>query len=116
MPASLAAVPILFAQPSNWAVEPPTGPTTMTALNAGWPVQLELEPSVASDTPTPGAPGAGVSDATDGSSSNCTGQPAFKAVIVVGPVGGSTAQFEGWANKIGTAASDAGMNVCKVYT
>ena len=77
-----------------------------------------IVPSVrAAEVPTtPSAPAAGVSDATDGSSSNCTGQPAFKAVIVVGPVGGSTGQFEGWANKIGTAATDAGMNVCKVYT
>jgi flagellar hook assembly protein FlgD len=65
---------------------------------------------------TPAASTAEISDATDGSSSYCTGQPTFKAVIVVGPVGGSTSQFEGWANKIASAASDAGMHVCKVYT
>ena len=65
---------------------------------------------------TPDASAADVSDATDGSSSNCTGQPAFKVVIVVGPVGSATSQFEGWANKIATAASTAGMAVCKVYT
>ena len=65
---------------------------------------------------TPAGPAADISDATDGSSSNCTGQPAFKAVVVVGPVGSATSQFEGWANKIASAASDAGMHVCKVYT
>ncbi len=55
-------------------------------------------------------------DAMDGSGSACTGQPAFKAVIVVGPVGGETTRFKGWADEIAAAAKDAGMAVCKVYT
>lgn len=55
-------------------------------------------------------------DATDGSGSACTGRPAFKAVIVVGPVGGQTTRYKAWANEIATAAKDAGMSVCKVYT
>lgn len=64
-------------------------------------------------TPVPTSQGL---DAADGSSAACTGRPAFKAVIVVGPVGGSTAQYKRWANEIATAARDAGMAVCKVYS
>jgi hypothetical protein len=55
-------------------------------------------------------------DAVDGTSSACTGRPPFKAVIVVGPVGSATSSFKGWADEIATAARDAGMSVCKVYT
>jgi hypothetical protein len=55
-------------------------------------------------------------DASDGSGSACTSRPAFKAVIVVGPVGGETSRFKAWADEIATAAKDAGMSVCKVYT
>ncbi|MCY7418578.1 MAG: hypothetical protein LH650_08805, partial [Chloroflexi bacterium] len=66
--------------------------------------------------PTTPARAADVSDATNGSGTICTGQGAYKVVIVVGPVGSSTARFTDWANKIGTAATNAGMNVCKVYT
>ena len=55
-------------------------------------------------------------DAADGTASACTGRPAFKAVIVVGPVGSSTDPYKAWANEIATAARDAGMAVCKVYT
>ncbi|MEZ4597374.1 MAG: hypothetical protein R3C32_11480 [Chloroflexota bacterium] len=55
-------------------------------------------------------------DAADGSGDACTGQPAFKAVIVVGPVGGETTRFKAWADEIATAARDAGMSVCKVYS
>ncbi len=55
-------------------------------------------------------------DATDGTNAACTGQPPFKATIVVGPVGSSTSRFKTWANEIATAAKSAGMNVCKVYS
>ena len=55
-------------------------------------------------------------DAVDGSGSACTGRPAYKAVIVVGPVGGQTARFKDWADQIASAARAAGMSVCKVYT
>lgn len=55
-------------------------------------------------------------DAVDGSGSACTGRPAFKAVIVVGPVGGQTARFKDWADQIASAATAAGMSVCKVYS
>jgi hypothetical protein len=55
-------------------------------------------------------------DAADGSGSACTGRPPFKAVIVVGPVGGATARFRSWANEIASAAKAAGMAVCKVYS
>jgi hypothetical protein len=55
-------------------------------------------------------------DAADGSSSACTSRPPFKAVIVVGPVGGETSRFKAWADEIATAAKAAGMAVCKVYT
>lgn len=55
-------------------------------------------------------------DASDGTDSACTGRPAFKAVIVVGPVGGETGRFKTWANEIATAAKRAGMSVCKVYS
>ncbi len=61
-------------------------------------------------------PTAEITDATDGTGSACTGQPAFKAVIVLGPVGTATTQFTGWADKIAASARDAGMSVCKVYT
>jgi hypothetical protein len=63
--------------------------------------------------PLPTSPGL---DAADGTSSACTGRPAFKAVIVVGPVGGQTDRYTRWANQIATAARDAGMAVCKVYS
>lgn len=55
-------------------------------------------------------------DAVDGSGSACTGRPAYKAVIVVGPVGGETKRFKAWADEIASAARAAGMSVCKVYT
>jgi hypothetical protein len=61
-------------------------------------------------------PATAVSDASDGTGSACTGRPPFKAVIVVGPVGSSTARYKAWADEIATAARDAGMSVCKVYT
>jgi flagellar hook assembly protein FlgD len=66
--------------------------------------------------PTHPAVAADITDATDGSSSACTGRPAFKAVIVLGPLGGSSSRYLGWANKIAAAAADAGMAVCKVYS
>ncbi|MBX3028530.1 MAG: PASTA domain-containing protein [Chloroflexi bacterium] len=55
-------------------------------------------------------------DATDGTNAACTSQPAFKATIVVGPVGSATARFKTWANEIAAAAKAAGMKVCKVYS
>jgi hypothetical protein len=55
-------------------------------------------------------------DAADGTSSACTSRPPFKAVIVVGPVGASTDRYRRWANQIASAARDAGMAVCKVYS
>lgn len=66
--------------------------------------------------PTTTPPAASVSDATDGSMSACVNKPAYKAVIVVGPVGSSTSRFTTWANGIASAAKAAGMQVCKVYT
>ena len=62
------------------------------------------------------SPGTDTADAADGTSSACTSRPPFKAVIVVGPVGSDTTRFRSWANQIATAARDAGMAVCKVYT
>jgi hypothetical protein len=56
------------------------------------------------------------SDAPDGTMSACVKQPAFKAVIVVGPVGNSTSRFITWADQIASAAKAAGMQVCKVYS
>jgi len=50
IPASRAAVAISFAHALYRSVYPPTGPTTMTALNAGRPVHAELVPSGAWDT------------------------------------------------------------------
>jgi len=70
----------------------------------------------ASTLPPAATPDTGTFDASDGTGSACTGQPAFKAVIVVGPVGGETSRFKAWADEIATAAKDAGMSVCKVYT
>ncbi len=66
--------------------------------------------------PATSAPASQTLDAVDGSGSACTGQPAFKAVIVVGPVGSQTSRFKSWADEIATAARDAGMSVCKVYS
>ena len=73
-------------------------------------------PVSAAVTRTSTAPAADIADATDGTGSACTGQPAFKAVIVLGPVGSATSQFQGWADKIAASAKAAGMSVCKVYT
>ena len=92
-----------------------------TALAAILALPLLLSASVlsgvrASVIPPASAPATDTADAADGTSSACAGRPPFKAVIVVGPVGGETAQFRGWANEIATAARDAGMAVCKVYT
>ncbi len=69
----------------------------------------------AAEPPAPPVQGS-TSEATDGSGSNCTGQPAYKAVIVVGPVGSMTTKFKTWADQIAASATAAGMNVCKVYT
>lgn len=74
-----------------------------------------LSGASAAALPGPSAPTRTL-DAPDGSGSACTGRPAYKAVIVVGPVGGQATRFKAWADEIAAAAKDAGMSVCKVYT
>lgn len=64
----------------------------------------------------PELPPVALPQSTDGTAAACTGQPPFKATIVVGPVGSATSSFRAWADEIATAASAAGMNVCRVYT
>ena len=64
----------------------------------------------------PSVTASSAADAPDGTSSACTSRPPFKAVIVVGPVGGQTDRYKRWADQIAAAARDAGMAVCKVYT
>ncbi|MBX3029957.1 MAG: PASTA domain-containing protein [Chloroflexi bacterium] len=90
----------------------------MAALAALFLASSALTTSVqaAAEPPSAPPPQGSISDATDGTGSNCTGQPAYKAVIVVGPVGSMTTKFKQWADQIAASAKDAGMKVCKVYT
>jgi hypothetical protein len=101
--------------------EPRRAPRRLAAIAAAVATVLLsttalVSPVSAAIRPTTAAPAGSVQDATDGSMSACTTRPAFKAVIVVGPVGSSTSRFVTWANSIAAAAKAAGMEVCKVYT
>lgn len=92
--------------------------SVLTALLA---LVFMVSASAVSGTRAAALPGTSVApapalDAVDGSDAACTGRPPFKAVIVVGPVGGQTSRFKAWANEIANAATRAGMSVCRVYT